>query len=373
MADIPVSLQAAIDSPFKNTPGKGTRSITIYHSHLPEGRIRIVSLIAPDLPDGGLQYEFVIIACGILTGNKWDGYLTATKDGPQIQKEPKSVLYYGSYFFHLETSTIDAPYEIVKSFHDWAFPHGDLPGSWASFTLVQSLGGPLAGSSLATALQYSDQTCRVTGYLTGAQVAHIIPKKEIAWYRQNDMIRPHQERNGLNVFHATKKCIEYIQLNHNRQVQGLLEVSTEFLFARLAWTIFPFLGNDVDHDQAEDESMTIESTNSSGGSREESPESDEDECAFSLPQPIVIKSRVIKKHCNFSAVEEDNLPSFPRGTRTEAAAQLSKYRPSSDFKDITDLYASPSRLPNLAPPNGQLVFTVLYYGTVSHADNAAMV
>lgn len=66
----------------------------------------LFSLYAWDHPDGGLYHAVAHNACAIIAGNRTDGYLTATRDGPQISTAMDGILFPGDYFFHVPCGLI---------------------------------------------------------------------------------------------------------------------------------------------------------------------------------------------------------------------------------------------------------------------------
>lgn len=278
-----VSIHGPITPPLPNsfttTP---RRQILIRHPHYPDSSNILLNLFAPDHPDGGLQYNYVLVICGIIAGNRWDGWFTKSKDGPPLKKQSDEILPKGEYFFHLEPSSSHSPYPIVPSFREWVFPHNNLPFSWTTLDTLSTPSRILAASSLTTALTLRDVSCRISGCTEGTQVAHICPRQEADWYQRNQMSRYHNShltsrleddtanaillRADLHidfdkpkfvllpksnpssadsstkfVTHLLVESNEHEFLYHNRALQGISQVSPELLFARLAWTIFPFL------------------------------------------------------------------------------------------------------------------------------------
>lgn len=165
-----------------------SRRILIYHPHYKYGNC-LLNLFAPDHPSGGLQHEFVAVICGIITGNRWDGWFTRTRDGPRITMASNEILRCGKYFFHLENSSDETPYPVIPIFREWTFPHNDLPRSWASLDAELPPSRILATSAFSNAIQVRDFSCRLTGYSEVTQAAHLVPQIEDEWYKQNDMGR----------------------------------------------------------------------------------------------------------------------------------------------------------------------------------------
>lgn len=256
-----------------------TRRIHIRHPHYPDQNNVLIRLYAPDHPEGGLQYDFVMVVCGIVTGNRWDGWLTESKNGPRVEKEPDEILEKGNYFFHLRPSNTGLPYPIVPSFREWNFPHDNLPERWKLFEYDSS--PSKIWKDREVALLVRDHSCRICGYREGTKVADICPKEESDWYIRNQMDRYHCNMfsSGLDdaanaallredlhlafnnrslvfipkcdadkgdgkvhfVTHVFEASEEFEKLYHNHILHKLTDVRPEYLFARLAWTIFPLL------------------------------------------------------------------------------------------------------------------------------------
>src|SRR5277367_1139668 len=66
-----------------------------------------VLLIMPALDlGGGIHHATAKIACGIIAGNRWDGYFTTDKAGEnKVESSPETVLLGQSYYFHLPNLT----------------------------------------------------------------------------------------------------------------------------------------------------------------------------------------------------------------------------------------------------------------------------
>lgn len=62
----------------------------------------LLDLLASDPSPGGLHHATVLTICGIVTGNRWDGYLS-TSNGPEgrVQTPLNAVLAARTYYFLL--------------------------------------------------------------------------------------------------------------------------------------------------------------------------------------------------------------------------------------------------------------------------------
>ncbi|RMI96869.1 hypothetical protein CDV36_016279 [Fusarium kuroshium] len=171
-------------------PGYGT--IPISSDTQPPSRDALISV--PAFDDGGIHYNTVHTACGILAGNRWDGYFSLDRDGRTRVQPPKDgILRERSYFFCLppssdhststtasaSTSTTNStdPYPVVPRFRDWRFPHGNLPPLW------EKLRAQLEAGEVETAAR----NCIFTNYAHAIEGAHLVPKLQSEWFNSNSM------------------------------------------------------------------------------------------------------------------------------------------------------------------------------------------
>lgn len=269
------------------------RYILFRHPGYDDANNVLLRLLALDpAADGvaqGLYAQYALDACGIIAGNRWDGWLSKSKDSPMATAantiEPSSVLQEPSYYFHLpplqsdtDSDRTNVPYPIVPTFSEWRFPHHELPESWRQVTLADAKPSyqSFSKSNLTLALQARDESCRMTGCKEGTQITHLCPQKEADWWYLNSMSRynknsastpddlsntillradlhiafdnpkfvfvpkPSSLRSPQLVTHLVEASGELEHLYHNRLLQPMRS-SIELLFARFAWTILPFL------------------------------------------------------------------------------------------------------------------------------------
>lgn len=174
-----------------------------------------------------------------------------------------------------EISSTPKPYKwpIVPGFRDWKFP-SELPTVWANLADQQILRPTVPQSSFTEAVHRRDMTCRMSGYLTSLEVAHLVPFHEQDWFLRNRMSDYNNDRtldasnllrdqnnaillradlhqafdhrrfaffpkNEISfVVHSLEHNPDLGPLFHNTQVD-ICKASIEFLFARFAWSIFP--------------------------------------------------------------------------------------------------------------------------------------
>ena len=138
-----------------------SHQIRFRHPGYPDSNNILLRLPAFDHPEGGFHYDTAITACGILAGNRWDGWLTESREGPPIVLGPDGILLGSNYYFHLPLPS-DAPYGIVPCFRMWEFPHEKLPPTWKqSLSLIGHSSQPLSTPSNLTQNVISrDGSCR---------------------------------------------------------------------------------------------------------------------------------------------------------------------------------------------------------------------
>ncbi|KAL9597960.1 MAG: hypothetical protein Q9219_004791 [cf. Caloplaca sp. 3 TL-2023] len=205
---------------FANNP----RSICFRHPAIPraEGNLLFV-LDGHDNADGLLHHETAWLACAIVAGNRWDGYLATSPAGPAIDVPKDGLLGEENYYFivphpdegssYQPSNQLRTPHEIptiggsasfpaqvqqqtqtqssvyfypiVPNFREWSFPNDKLPGSWSSLTKRRSA----TVASTTDAARLRDQSCRMTEAVEETDIAHIVPLAEETWFDNNDMIR----------------------------------------------------------------------------------------------------------------------------------------------------------------------------------------
>lgn len=272
--------------------------ITIKHPCYDELENDLLVLCAPDSQGGGLQAGFALIACGIVTANRFDGFLSSSRAGEPLDLAEDNILLPGTYYFHVphqiaESGTPSAPgsipqptsastiykYPVVPRFQDWIFPRrGSLPPSWEGVRDI--VGKPEnyvdLDSNIPNIVASRDGTCRMTMQDFGFEKAHLLPQAEQEWMTANGQALLSQvtyipasapintpanmmllrsdlhnafdkqefvmvPKKGRVVTHVLTHHPQLIQMHHNIELQPV-DVAVEFLFARLAWSIFPALG-----------------------------------------------------------------------------------------------------------------------------------
>ena len=86
-----------------NVPSNAVKNILFRHPGYPDTHNILFSLSALD-GSGGVHHETARVACALLANSRWDGFLSATRDGPATPTGPDDVLTRPSYYFRLPGS-----------------------------------------------------------------------------------------------------------------------------------------------------------------------------------------------------------------------------------------------------------------------------
>lgn len=251
----------------------------------------LFTLEAYDHADGGIHHGLAHSACSIFAENRTDGYLSTTRDGEhgkRVQAGWDAVLpaAAANYYFYVPypPDFPDPPagqsrppyrYPLVTNFQEWRFQ--GLPEVWTRCKSIQHAAQTIQPqSTITSAMIARDQTCRVTAFQSGTEVAHLVPSHEKDWFFSNQMGTYNTDqtldtnnllrdlKNGMLLrsdIHSAFDTREFIffpkstkafvvhmlvptpeigQLYHNTRVE-ISKCGIEFLFARFAWALFPFL------------------------------------------------------------------------------------------------------------------------------------
>ncbi len=75
--------------------------IEFKHPAYTDGCNTFLLLAAFDHRDGGLHYNTALNACGVVAGNRWDGYFTATRGGLTLSLLDDELIPCGQLYFYL--------------------------------------------------------------------------------------------------------------------------------------------------------------------------------------------------------------------------------------------------------------------------------
>ncbi|UKZ81278.1 hypothetical protein TrVFT333_009050 [Trichoderma virens FT-333] len=286
-----VRLHTRLSPPVTTTlsPAARTRIIQFRHPAYSASYNPLLRLQAADSdPEGrpGIDYDTAFIACSIVTGNKWHGWLAIKDSGGNflgLERPDDGILTSELYYFCLDRQNPARAYPAIPSFDHWRFPHNDIPEPWAGLVIPNS--------RHELDVTFRDSTCRITGYVNATEAAHLVPASAVGWFNSNSMSRycsnqldafeindgrnmillrrdlhylfdqrrlafvvnQSGDQNAQLVTHSLIPpgeigATELAHLYHNRRLQPLSGISLEFLLARFAWSIFtdalyPFLKN----------------------------------------------------------------------------------------------------------------------------------
>ncbi|KAI9659669.1 MAG: hypothetical protein M1829_006577 [Trizodia sp. TS-e1964] len=186
--------------PLSPPPSKGV--VIIMH---PGFNQPLFSFQAFDADGRGIDILTATIACGLVTGNSWDGGFHG-HDGIQILASgiEGAILPCGTYYFFPSNAALPAlpapvplkgfpscRYHVTREFNEWLFPHSFLPPVWRDLAYLppQRTARPSAQSQSQLAIR-RDGTCRITGAAySGYQIAHLCPRTQLLWFTDNGMAR----------------------------------------------------------------------------------------------------------------------------------------------------------------------------------------
>lgn len=277
--------------------------LEVRHPGYPDDNNLLLELSATD-SDGhnrGIDTHIVHMACAILAGNRFDGYLSIFRN-PVVTPTPtpstlplpllREILPVGIYYFHVPQTANTSlpaelsppnllPYPVVPNFREWTFPKGHVPEAWSS--------APIARPLARRTPKARDGSCRVTDQNEVTELGHIIPEGEREWFVRNCMdryrrgpktgpdvlgapeniltLRPdihflwdrmdfsivpkmdHQS-SWVWVIHVHTVSDELCSLYHNRRLHPLSGLAWRFLLARFAWDILPMIRGFLQRDTA---------------------------------------------------------------------------------------------------------------------------
>ncbi|KAL8824271.1 MAG: hypothetical protein Q9170_008211 [Blastenia crenularia] len=248
--------------------------IVVKHPGYQEGRNELLLFRGFDesLEKEGLHHGTVLTACHIVSGR--DGFLAEKKGGLSIELDFDDILPGGEYYYMVPD---EERYKIIPSFRLWPFPN-TLPSAWTKFkrTREATLTPAPASSNVAQAIIDRDRGCLLSRYVDAGERAHICPKEELPWFRENGMnkynhnrllraedmtedmsnsftMRPDIHRTfdkrvfvivpkeGCWTVHFLEHTINLGSLYYNMRVNMPADIAVEHMFSRFAWAIFPMI------------------------------------------------------------------------------------------------------------------------------------
>jgi hypothetical protein len=85
----------------KDIPDDVTCTVTFRHPGYPDEHNIIMILPALDHAQGGIHHETALIACAVVAGNRWDGFLSEQRTGSGVLTPRDGVLRGKEYYFRL--------------------------------------------------------------------------------------------------------------------------------------------------------------------------------------------------------------------------------------------------------------------------------
>ncbi|KAF2137709.1 uncharacterized protein K452DRAFT_235297, partial [Aplosporella prunicola CBS 121167] len=258
-------------------------SIIIKHPAYPVTSDTLLTLKASDDSRGGIHHDTLLIICGILANNRFDGYLAETAVGPAITEPRSAILRRRIYYFCVtppDGQTEPYKYPVVPSFSHWRFPHKALPDSWAQAmkTHEPARQSSTDHSEMSRARIARGSSCLISLHEDESESASLCPPSEMDWFENNIMsiyakndpmaglndicnaiflradINQQFEKRGFVIVPKltqdgkTPWVVHYLsepqqsrKLYHNVELQDISNLSAEYLFARLAWSVLPLL------------------------------------------------------------------------------------------------------------------------------------
>lgn len=255
----------------------------------------------------GVAWDIVLWACGIVTGNRFDCYLSHERGGERIPRPAHGVLPAGEYFLNVPSSgrsvvqvgdsvTPDlrpAPYPIVPNFKNWTPPlpseFGSLHHAWSGG--IKYPGIPCVGNKpTRAATTQRDRRCLITAVDDPVEVAHLVPTNQEHWWLNREFgssvgtdsidhelncillsrdahglfdkasfsivpkltpSEPRQDARDLSTsfgptLHVWRNDGERLARFHNLRLRQPRGIHPLCLFARFALDIFPMLKNFLD-------------------------------------------------------------------------------------------------------------------------------
>jgi hypothetical protein len=252
---------------------------------------RLIDLPAFDGSEScpGLHHGTALLICGIIADNKFNGWLSRTRDGERLGLGSDGLLPVGEYYFHVpwpagpgtEEQQGLYKYPVIPTFRHWAFPHDNLPPAWR-LPRDRSPLRPFMPISLRSnafqAAKVRDGGCCVSPNQDGVEGAHICPEGEDEWFREQEMDQYNPiswmtgakpvnnpanmltlradihivfdaksfvftRKHGSWVWHFLTCTANLGSEYHNMRVKIPADVHPNFILARLAWAVFPMIQN----------------------------------------------------------------------------------------------------------------------------------
>lgn len=162
------------------------------HPAFPASTNRLITLPALDHPDGGIHHGTAHTACAIIAGNRFDGYLATSPDGPPIVSSPDTILTGSDYFFCVpgpddHDGSQPYNYPVVQNFREWCFPHHKVPPTWLACCAPKVDYEPTTASDFSDTAYLRNGSCRMSGSTDDCKIAHVCRLSDYwDWFPSNN-------------------------------------------------------------------------------------------------------------------------------------------------------------------------------------------
>ncbi|KAL6713019.1 hypothetical protein ACLMJK_009415 [Lecanora helva] len=255
--------------------------VIIKHPGYDDSENIMIILAGFDRNDGnskpGLHFGTTSAICAIISGSH-GGYFSKNKDGNEearLHHQPDDLLEAGECYYHVPN---EPQYAVYPSFEHWQFPHNDLPEPYTHSGPSSFSTGVFstAVSQAPAEVMSRDKRCLISRQRDYKETCHLCPKKELPWFQRNnmrlyntnsflaaddlvndtsnmvalrrDLHKAFDERFLSFVWkehgwttHFIKPTKDLGLQYHNMPVSLSDGISTQFLYTRLAWAVFPLV------------------------------------------------------------------------------------------------------------------------------------
>ena len=223
----------------------------------------------------GVHFGTVATLCAIFSGRS-DGFFTKERRGQPLQLQFDELLDNGTYYYHIPGVL---QYPVFASFDHWEFPHYTLPAGYDRQAENPSIDSRLSSITTVAAsitVIQRDKSCALSRDADILEKAHLSPKHKTDWFQKNTMKKYNQYSSTIPIYftedpanaialrsdihkgfdkqwfaivrkedawmaHFVRRTVTMSGRYHNMDVHIDDEVSTQFIYARLAWTAFSLL------------------------------------------------------------------------------------------------------------------------------------
>ncbi|EJT71150.1 hypothetical protein GGTG_10410 [Gaeumannomyces tritici R3-111a-1] len=223
--------------------------VRIFHPAYPQ-TVPLLQLGAFE-PGGGIDFDFAWTACCIVTGNTFAiGWLAKKVSGAfdRIARPDDGILRDPAVFFCVGDDA-NSKYPVVPTFDHWEFPHDKLLAPWNNLhiepymppntSILTPTDGKMAVAyrDVRSAIAINDLENLI---LIRRDLHHLLDTRRLFFNAKATSPFNTTPMACLTVqVPGMRSSADLVALYHNRALQPSMRgLSVEFLFARLAWTLF---------------------------------------------------------------------------------------------------------------------------------------